>query len=168
MINFKTDFYLTSSETSVFSSNSNNSNSVTCCVCTVNCLQRNKNAPSYHVQLVWLRCYIVQVATYTYPPLCPHTVPVSDSCVHAQPTKNTLHCYISAYPIVGKAGSGYTWGRGILILLRPSSGRPTSLLQWSSGWPSFLRPQGAFHRKSFTMPKILVPGEFDLNVHSHL
>lgn len=37
---------------------------------------------------------------------------------------------------VSRAGSGYTRGRGSLILHRPSTGLYTSLLQWSSGRPS--------------------------------
>ena len=61
---------------------------------------------------------------------------------------------------VGTAGSGYTWGRGSLILHRPSSGLHTSLLQWSSAWPPFTSPQGALHWNSVTMPKVIVPGEY--------
>lgn len=64
---------------------------------------------------------------------------------------------------VGTAGSGYTWGRGTLILHSPSTGLYTSLLQWSSGWPPFTSPQGAFQWKTVTMPKVLVPGEYGQN-----
>lgn len=58
------------------------------------------------------------------------------------------------------------WER--LILLRPSSGLHTSLLQWSGGWPPFLRPQGTFHWTSLTMPKVIVPGECGLGMLSQI
>ena len=60
---------------------------------------------------------------------------------------------------MGTAGSGYTWGRRSLILHSPGSAALTSTLQWSSAWPPFTSPQGAFHWSSITMPKVLVPGK---------